>query len=592
MTMLRTNLATRPFYNERLVHWLIGGAAVLVVAFTAFNVSEYLRLSGRQGGLAADAARDEAMARTLTARAAEARRRIDAKSLERISAQAAEANGIIDARTFSWTALFDDIEATLPPTVMLTAITPSIGPGRRHGAAHRARPHRRGNRHLHRAARGDHPFRERAAVLGDRDRGGPVPDAGDGPLPDGPPRRRPPRRQLRRPRALRRPRRPAGRGRDDGPVARLRREAAPDPADRRRGALVNLVVYAVVIYPRTSSAGALEMRAQQAATARARAAADLRDAEAIRTGQERAAQQLARFYDSVLPKGQEGARRITYRRLATLADESNLDYDRRTIAIDQDHESALEQMDVTMVLEGEYRDVRRFIHKLETAPEFVVIENVAPGAGREERAADLDGQAVDVLQGGVVMEPAQRTRWIQLGILGVVLVAVVYFVLMPALATPVAPAGPLATAAPGGRAGGKSAPRPIDVRLDALGKAAAAEDPEGARRNPFRMGAATPPPAPEGTMAARTPPKPVAPVVMAPVGPPPPPPIPYRFIGVLTGVPGQGRIAVLTDGRSVVHGRVNDIIEGRYRIVQIGEESLQIEHYDGRGRQTIRLLGQ
>jgi Tfp pilus assembly protein PilN len=128
MTMLRSNLATRPFYNERLVHWLIGGAAVLVVAFTAFNVSEYLRLSGRQGGLAADAARDEAAARTLTARAAEARRRIDAKSLERISAQAAEANGIIDARTFSWTALFDDVEATLPPTVMLTAITPSIGP--------------------------------------------------------------------------------------------------------------------------------------------------------------------------------------------------------------------------------------------------------------------------------------------------------------------------------------------------------------------------------------------------------------------------------------------------------------------------------
>ena len=96
-------------------------------------------------------------------------------------------------------------------------------------------------------------------------------------------------------------------------------------------------------------------------------------------------------------------------------------------------------------------------------------------------------------------------------------------------------------------------------------------------------------------MAGRMPPKPVMPVVVAPVGPPPtppPPPIPYRFIGVLTGVPGQGRIAVLTDGRSVVHGRVNDVIEGRYRIVQIGEESLQIEHYDGRGRQTIRLLGQ
>lgn len=124
--MLRTNLATRPFYNERLVSWLIAGAALLVMAFTAFNVSEYLRLSGRQGGLEADAARDEGLARTLTARAAEARGRIDAKTLERVRAQAAEANGIIDARTFSWTMLFDDIEATLPPTVMLTAITPRI----------------------------------------------------------------------------------------------------------------------------------------------------------------------------------------------------------------------------------------------------------------------------------------------------------------------------------------------------------------------------------------------------------------------------------------------------------------------------------
>jgi hypothetical protein len=152
-------------------------------------------------------------------------------------------------------------------------------------------------------------------------------------------------------------------------------------------AVINLVVYAVVIYPRTSSAAGLEQRAQRAAIARARAQAELRDAEAMRTGQERAAQQLTRFYESVLPKGQEGARRITYRRLATLADETNLDYDRRTIAIKHERESALEQMDMTMVLEGEYRDVRRFIHKLETAPEFVVIQDV--GLVQGEKNAPL-----------------------------------------------------------------------------------------------------------------------------------------------------------------------------------------------------------
>ena len=190
------------------------------------------------------------------------------------------------------------------------------------------------------------------------------------------------------------------------------------------------------------------------------------------------------------------------------------------------------------------------------------------------------------------MDSAQRTRWIQLGVLGVILIAVVYFVLLPSLSPPAIQPGPVV---PAGRTQAKTAIRPIDVRLDALGKAVAAEDPTAARRNPFRMGAATPPPPPEGTIAARGPAKPVTPLPPVPVGPPqppPPPPIPYRFIGVLSGVPGQGRIAVLTDGRTVVHGRVNEIIEGRYRIVQIGEESLQIEHADGRGRQTIRLLGQ
>ena len=41
----------------------------------------------------------------------------------------------------------------------------------------------------------------------------------------------------------------------------------------------------------------------------------------------------------------------------------------------------------------------------------------------------------------------------------------------------------------------------------------------------------------------------------------------------------------------VVHGKEGAEIEGRYRIVKIGDESVQIEHSDGRGRQTIRFVG-
>jgi hypothetical protein len=78
-----------------------------------------------------------------------------------------------------------------------------------------------------------------------------------------------------------------------------------------------------------------------------------------------------------------------------------------------------------------------------------------------------------------------------------------------------------------------------------------------------------------------------------PTGPPPPappPPIPYKFIGLVEGQ--AKRIAVLSDGRSApVYGREGDIIEGRYRVVRIGVESIEMEYIDGRGRQTIRLSG-
>jgi hypothetical protein len=63
-----------------------------------------------------------------------------------------------------------------------------------------------------------------------------------------------------------------------------------------------------------------------------------------------------------------------------------------------------------------------------------------------------------------------------------------------------------------------------------------------------------------------------------------------KFIGVVTRE-GKSKIAVLSDGKFVFHGREGDIIEGRYRVVRIGEESVQMEYLDGRGRQTIRLSG-
>jgi hypothetical protein len=87
--------------------------------------------------------------------------------------------------------------------------------------------------------------------------------------------------------------------------------------------------------------------------------------------------------------------------------------------------------------------------------------------------------------------------------------------------------------------------------------------------------------------------QPVEPVVQVPTGPPPPPPIPLRYIGYLDQAGEVPRVAVLSDGRgNVFNGKEGDVIEGRYRVLRIGNDSADLIYVDGRGRQTIRLSGQ
>jgi Tfp pilus assembly protein PilN len=124
--VLKTNLSTRPFYNERAVHWALGLAFAAIVALTVFNVTRVISLSARQGTLSAEVQREESRIQQLNAQAAKVRASIDQKALARVIASAKEANTIIDARTFSWTELFNHLENTVPTGVMLTAVRPRI----------------------------------------------------------------------------------------------------------------------------------------------------------------------------------------------------------------------------------------------------------------------------------------------------------------------------------------------------------------------------------------------------------------------------------------------------------------------------------
>jgi hypothetical protein len=155
---------------------------------------------------------------------------------------------------------------------------------------------------------------------------------------------------------------------------------------------------------------------------------------------------------------------------------------------------------------------------------------------------------------------------------------------------------PASTAAPSGTpaantAQGKNGPS-SGVNLDALSQDR--PEPEENSRNPFRFKQApapTPPPPTTPVSRGATPPS-----LMVPDGPPqppPPPPITLKYIGEVADAakPG-GKIAVLTDGRNVYHGREGEVIEGRYRILKIGVESVDVAYLDGRGRRTIRQTGQ
>jgi Tfp pilus assembly protein PilN len=124
--MLRTNLSTRPFYNERAVHVAIGLVALVVVGLTIANLVSVVRLSRQNTVLGATMREDRSTAEELTRTARQTLQEINQDELQVIVAAAREANALIDGRTFSWTALFNQLESTLPPDVMLSSVRPTI----------------------------------------------------------------------------------------------------------------------------------------------------------------------------------------------------------------------------------------------------------------------------------------------------------------------------------------------------------------------------------------------------------------------------------------------------------------------------------
>jgi Tfp pilus assembly protein PilN len=127
------NLAHQPFVNHRPVRRLALLAWVAAVALLASNSWLYWSAFASRG-------EQRSELEQLEARTADERAHLEAAlvTLERFDLdwqrdQIAFLNARIAERTFSWSALFDDLAEVLPTSVRVERLTPEIGSRRGHG---------------------------------------------------------------------------------------------------------------------------------------------------------------------------------------------------------------------------------------------------------------------------------------------------------------------------------------------------------------------------------------------------------------------------------------------------------------------------
>jgi Tfp pilus assembly protein PilO len=139
----------------------------------------------------------------------------------------------------------------------------------------------------------------------------------------------------------------------------------------------NGFAYALIVRPlEVKSAGAAD-RARESSVALAAAEKDLVTARALVGGKSEADQELASFYQKVLPADLRMARRLTYASLPELAKKTGVRYEARSASNEEaDKNTKLGHMKLKMVLRGDYRNIRQFIYELESAPDFVIIDDV------------------------------------------------------------------------------------------------------------------------------------------------------------------------------------------------------------------------
>ncbi len=151
--------------------------------------------------------------------------------------------------------------------------------------------------------------------------------------------------------------------------------------------VVNVGVYAGIIYPLASRVADADNRAARADRALREARREFDAATGVAASKARAETELKAFYGEVLPVDLSAAHRMTYLNLAQQARNHNLRVVRRTATEGQDRDGVLNRLSIVVVLEGQYEDVRAFVYRLETSRDFVIIDDVELDQVRDGQSA-------------------------------------------------------------------------------------------------------------------------------------------------------------------------------------------------------------
>lgn len=123
--MLRTNLSTRPFYNEQAVRLVLGLLGTVGLGLLVLGIVRMRSLAAEQGSLLRDVSEQEARITDTERQTAALQRELLPADIAGLSQATVTANALLARRAFSWTEFFNIIEARLPENVMLTSLRPA-----------------------------------------------------------------------------------------------------------------------------------------------------------------------------------------------------------------------------------------------------------------------------------------------------------------------------------------------------------------------------------------------------------------------------------------------------------------------------------